>query len=142
MDAKVINEERYAELLAQARPAIIESPEEHDRLLGVAEQLMEKGEQLTPEERRLLALIVFLIDVFETAIEEEDEEEGGMVEPPAPFETLQRLMQAGGLAVSDVEHFFGNPHLAREVLAGKRPISRGEAKELGKFFRVPPKLFQ
>jgi antitoxin component HigA of HigAB toxin-antitoxin module len=51
-------------------------------------------------------------------------------------------MQAGGLAVSDVEHFFGNPHLAREVLAGKRPISRGEAKELGNFFRVPPKLFQ
>jgi HTH-type transcriptional regulator/antitoxin HigA len=143
LDPKVINEERYAELLAQARPAIIESPEEHERLLGVAEQLMEKGEQLTPEERRLLALIVFLIDAFETGIEEDDdeEEEGDRVEPPAPFETLQRLMQARGLAVSDVEHFFGNAHLAREVLAGKRPISRGQAKELGKFFKVPPKLF-
>jgi HTH-type transcriptional regulator/antitoxin HigA len=142
LDPKVINEERYAELLAEARPAIIESPEEHERLLGVAEQLMEKGEQLTPEERRLLALIVFLIDAFETGIEEDDEEEeGGSVEAPAPFETLRRLMQARGLAVSDVEHFFGNAHLAREVLAGKRPISRGQAKELGKFFKVPPKLF-
>ena len=39
------------------------------------------------------------------------------------------------------DHLFGNPHLAREVLEGKRQISKRQAKELGKFFRVPPKLF-
>ena len=32
---------------------------------------------------------------------------------------------------------FGNPHLVAEVLAGRRPISKGQAKALGKLFRVP-----
>ena len=68
---------------------------------------------------------MFLIDAFETGIEEgegdEDEEEDGRETTREHlFETLQRLMQARGLAVSDVEHFFGNAHLTKEVL---RPAS-------------------
>jgi HTH-type transcriptional regulator / antitoxin HigA len=141
LDSQPINEERYAELLAQARPAVIETPQEHERLLDFAERLMEKGDKLAPEEVKLLGLLVFLIESFEASVDAEDDEPEGNAEPPAPHETLQRLLDARGLALSDVEHLFGNVHLAREVLAGKRPISRGQAKELGKFFQVPPKLF-
>ena len=59
----MIDEERYAELLAQARPALIESPEEHEKIRSaLPNSWMEKGEQLTPEERRLLAVFVRVPD--------------------------------------------------------------------------------
>jgi antitoxin component HigA of HigAB toxin-antitoxin module len=135
-------EERYAALLAETRPGVIETPEEHERLLGAAERLMEKGDNLAPEEVKLLALLVFLIEAFEAGVHgDDDEEDDEPSEPPKPFETLQRLMLARNLELSDVEHVFGNGHLAREVLAGRRPISGGQARELAKFFQVPAKLF-
>jgi HTH-type transcriptional regulator/antitoxin HigA len=104
---------------------------------------MERGDALTPEERQALALIVLLIEAFESTIEDEgsedDEEEE---EAPAPHIALARLMQSHGLSLDDVAHIFGNPHIAKEALDGKRAISRSQAKELGRYFRVPPKLFQ
>ncbi len=141
MDSQPVNEKQYAELLAQTRPGVIETPQEHERLLDVAERLMEKGDKLAPEEIKLLGLLVFLIESFEAGGDADSDELEVDAEPPAPHETLQRLLAARGLALSDVEHLLGNVYLAREVLAGKRPISKGQAKELGKFFQVPPKLF-
>ena len=143
MDNETSLEERYAALLAAARPGVIGTPEEHERLLGEAERLMEKGESLAPEEVKLLSLLVFLIEAFEAGIEEGEgeDESDGKADPPEPHQTLERLMRARKLELSDVEHVFGNGHLAQEVLAGKRPISRGQARELAKFFQVPPKLF-
>ena len=70
-----MDEERYGELLKELRPRIIETPEEHDRLLTLAEGLMERGEALTPEERQALALMVLLIEAFESTIEDEDADE-------------------------------------------------------------------
>ena len=140
-------EERYSALLAAARPSVIGSPEEHERLLNEAEELMEKGNVLAPEEVKLLSLLVFLIEAYEAGLEEdegheEDQDEPSLtVNPPEPYETLQRLLQARKLELSDVEHVFGNGNLAREALTGKRSISRGQAKELAKFFQVPAKLF-
>ena len=135
--------DRYAALLATARPGIIDSPHEHERLLNEAESLMEKGNGLAPEEVKLLSLLVFLIETYEAGLEEAEGEDDPafIANPPEPYETLQRLLQARQLELSDVEHVFGNSHLAREVLTGKRPISRGQARELAKFFQVPPKLF-
>lgn len=135
-----MNEERYGQLLAGARPRIVETPEEHERLLALAENLMEKGD-LAEEEEKLLALIVLLIEAYEVSFAADDEDEGEAEEAPAPYVTLQRLMFSHDLKVDDVAHVFGNPHLAKDVLEGKREISKRQAKELGKFFRVPAKLF-
>ena len=140
-----MNEERYGNLLKEIRPRLIESPEEHERLLSVAEALMEKGEALSEEEREALALIVLLVEAFEAQVmgdeaeEEEAEEEG---ETPSPHIALQRLMESHQLEVDDVAPIFGTPHTAREVLEGRRPISRTQAKELSRYFSVPAKLFQ
>ncbi|MDZ4802218.1 MAG: hypothetical protein SGI92_29010 [Bryobacteraceae bacterium] len=140
-----MNEERYGDLLKEIRPRLIETPEEHERLLLVAEALMEKGEQLAEEEREALALIVLLVEAFEAQVlgddadEEEAEEDG---KPPAPHVALQKLMTSNQLEVDDIAPIFGTPHLAREVLEGRRPISRTQAKELSRYFSVPPKLFQ
>ncbi|MEO8657135.1 MAG: transcriptional regulator [Bryobacteraceae bacterium] len=139
-----MNLDRYAELLATARPVVIESEEEHDHMLSVAEGLMEKGENLGPEEEKLLALVVLLIEAFESTVEGSDpdeDEDDGPAEPPKPHETLRRLLEARGLELRDISDFFGNPQIAREALEGRRPISRGQAKQLGNYFRVPPKLF-
>ena|SRR5690242_5116730 len=142
MDDRPIDAARYGELLASAQPGIIETPEEHERLLGIAESIMEKGDTMSPEEAKLLALIVLLVEAFEGSAEASDEDEAQQPHaPPLPHDTLQRLMQARALEVSDIADLFGNPHIAREVLQGRRAISRNEAKQLGRFFQVPPRLF-
>lgn len=139
-----MDETRYGELLKEVRPRIIEDPEEHERLLTIAESMMEKGDSLGEEEREALALIVLLVEAFEARLldEESAEEEEDDGESPSPHVALLRLMNSHQVELADIAPVFGNPHLAREALEGKRPITRGQAKELGKFFRVPPKLFQ
>jgi HTH-type transcriptional regulator/antitoxin HigA len=137
-----MDEQRYGALLADARPRIIETAEEHERLLALAESLMEKGDDLPEEEEKLLALIVLLVEAYEvTSAADDEEEQAEADEPPPPHVTLQRLMYSHDIKLDDVAHVFGNPHLAREVIDGKRAISKRQAKELGKFFRVPPRLF-
>lgn len=138
-----MDEARYGELLKELRPRIIETPEEHERLLSVAENLMEKGDELSEEEREALALVVLLIEAFEASIrEDEEDEEEEEEEAPTPHTALARLMSSHGIELEDIAPIFGNPHIAREVLDGKRPISRSQAKELGRYFRVPEKLFR
>ena len=138
-----MDEARYGELLKELRPRIIETPEEHERLLSVAETLMEKGDALSEEEREALALVVLLIEAFEASIREDDEEDDEEdEEAPTPHGALARLMSSHGVELNDIAPIFGNPHVAREVLDGKRPISRAQAKELGRYFRVPDKLFR
>src|SRR3954452_18655494 len=136
-----MDEERYGALLADARHRLIETADEHERLLALAESLMEKGDELAEEEEKLLAMIALLIEAYELTIASEDEEDGEPHELPRPHVTLMRLMQSHNIQLDDLAHVFGNPHLTREVLDGKREISKRQAKELGKFFRVPPKLF-
>ena len=140
-----MDDTRYGQLLAEVRPALIDTPEEHDRLLTAAEQLMEKGEGLAPEEHRVLELLVFLIKSFEDSVlageEDDDEDDKPEVVQSLPHETLKRLLEARGLEPSDVEHFFGNPSACREALSGSRRISRSQARLLSNFFQVPHKLF-
>ena len=138
-----MDEKRYGELLAEHRPRLIETPDEHERLLTLAESLMEKGDDLSAEEEHLLALMVLLVEAYEThASEEDDEETESPQADPLPRDTLRRLMSSNGIELHDVADIFGNPHIAREVLDGQRPISRTQARHLAKFFRVPEKLFR
>ena len=140
MDELAIDTLKYGQLLAAAIPGIIETPEEHERLLTLAEGLMDKGDQLTPEERKLLELVVVLVELFEREVEDADGEDAPE-EAPLPHETLQRLMQARGWKPEALNDIFGNPHFATEALAGRRNITRGQAKGLGNLFRMPAKLF-
>lgn len=135
-----MNEQDYGRLLSEIRPRVIETAEEHERLLAVAERLMEKGDELTDAEREVLTLCVLLIQVFESHVldtDDMDEEEA-----PTPNVALQRLMESHKMTLEDIAHIFGNPAAAQAAIDGARPISRGQAKQLGKFFRVPAKLFQ
>ena len=138
-----MDENKYGKLLAEHRPRLIETPEEHERLLTLAETLMEKGDGLAAEEEQLLALIVLLVEAYETHGSEEDDDEAESPQAaPSPHDTLRRLMTSKGIELHDIADIFGNPHIAREVFEGQRPISRSQARQLAKFFRVPEKLFR
>src|SRR5260370_29395616 len=94
------DEQRYAELLAAARPRVLNTPEEHERMLTIAEELMDKGASMSAEERKLLELLVLLIHVFEERVETEDDEGVDEHEEqyplPKPHVTLQQLLQSRG----------------------------------------------
>lgn len=146
-DAFAVDPDRYGQLLAAVRPGIIETPEEHERLIGEAEKLVERGEHLPPEEEKLLALLTLLIEAYEAGFYDEEEEEepeealASAHRTAEPHETLGRLLENRGLGIADVIDIFGNPQVAGESLAGRRPISRGQAKQLAQYFQVPVKLF-
>ena len=65
MAAKQINKRKYGALLANALPAVIKTEVENERMLALAEQLIDKGESRTPEEDQLFELVTRLIEDFE-----------------------------------------------------------------------------
>ena len=134
---------RYRELVAEAAPVVIDNEQDYDRLIDRAQQLMERGPQnLSPEEARLLELLVFLIEAaHHNEAADDDDEDKAEAEIPAPHETVRRLLESRRLELSDIEHIFGNPHAAREFMEGRREATRGQAKHLAKFFQAPDKLF-
>src|SRR4051812_2379110 len=109
-----MDENRYGELLKDIRPRIIETAEEHERLLTVAENLMEKGDALSPEEREALALVVLLIEAFEANVLQEDDsgnddqDSEESANPAEPHIALHRLMQRHQLELDDIAPVFGN----------------------------------
>lgn len=58
-----------------------------------------------------------------------------------PIEALRELMAARGLKQRDVVALFRSKGIASEVLAGKRAISKAQAKRLAEYFAVSSALF-
>lgn len=128
-----INPQKYGKLLARVRPAVIRTEGENNRMLTLVEQLMAKGDSLTPEEGELLRLLGKLIADFE--------EEFYHLEDAEPHEVLKELMDARGLKQSDVGKLLGSKGRVSEVINGKRAISKAQAKALAEFFNVSAELF-
>jgi hypothetical protein len=65
MGAIVIDNKKYARVLAKVLPRVITTDEEHERMLAEAEKLMDKGEHRSAEEDAALDLMVRLIKDYE-----------------------------------------------------------------------------
>ncbi len=128
-----IDPTRYKRLLSQTMPVVIESEEENERMLSVVEKLMDKGENLSPEEEKLLKLFAKLIEDFEQRYYHPRE--------AAPLEVLEHLMDARGVKQTHLWEVFGSKGVASEVLNGKRGISKTQARALAHYFHVPADLF-
>jgi len=124
---------RYRRLLSQTMPVVIETEEENERMLAIAEKLMKKGENLSAEEEKLLKLLARLIEDFEQRYYSPHE--------AAPLEVLHHLMEARGIKQSQLWELFGSKGIASEVLNGKRGISKTHARALANYFKVPVDLF-
>jgi HTH-type transcriptional regulator/antitoxin HigA len=122
----------YSHLLSQYIPQVIETEQEYDRALAIAEKLT-FAKNRTPEEKALHKLIVTLIEAYET--------ENYPMAESAPYEILQHLMEASGTRQADLVGVIGSSGVVSEVVNGKRSISKAQAKALGEFFQVTPSLF-
>lgn len=132
--ALAVDTRKYARLLTRTLPAPIETEEEYERLLAQAEKLMEKGESaLTPEEEKLLDLLVMLVEQYE--------EKKYPIDSVSPQAMIYHLMEARGLTPKDLWPMFGSKGVASEVLNGKRAVSKAQAKKLAEFFHVSPAVF-
>ena len=115
--------QRYAELLSEVLPKPIETEAENERALEIVNRLMTKGEKkLSPEERWLLKMLVRLIEDFE--------EKAYPIDEAPPRAVLKVLMEERGLKQIDLAPLFGGRSRVSDVLAGKRGISKAQAKAL------------
>jgi len=132
--AKVFDFEFYKRLLTETVPKIIDSQEEYDRLEIKFENLLDKGELLSPEEDSLFDLLARLLQDYEKR-----------TLPPldstSPAETLKFLMEQNNLKQTDMIEYFGSQGNVSQVLTGKRAISKGAAQKLSKQFKVSTDIF-
>ncbi|MEH1885452.1 helix-turn-helix domain-containing protein [Nostoc sp.] len=122
----------YSSLLAEVAPKVIETEEEYDRALAVAEPLT-FCKNRTPEEKALHKLIVMLIEAYE--------KEFYLMDESAPHEILQHIMEVSNTRQADLVNIIGSSGVVSEIVNGKRSISKSQAKALGDYFKVTPSLF-
>src|SRR5436190_10024726 len=99
---------------------LLKPGQQNERMLAVVEKLMDKGENLSPEEEKLLKLFARLIEDFEKRYYHPKEAE--------PLEVLHHLMEARGVKQTHLWELFGSKGVASEVLRGKRGISKTQAR--------------
>ncbi len=127
-----VNLRRYGRLLAATVPGVVKTEEENERLLAEVDKLMRK-KSLSPEEEKLLDLLVTLIEDFE--------EKHYQLNASTPHAILKELMEARGVKASELWKLFGSKGVASEVIRGKRAISKAQAKALAEYFNVSVDLF-
>lgn len=126
------NKSAYSNLLSQYIPQVIETEEEYDRALAIAEKLT-FAKNRTLEEKALHKLVVTLIETYET--------ENYPMEESTPHEILQHLMESSSIKQADLVGVIGSSGVVSEVVNGKRSISKAQAKALGDYFKVTSNLF-
>ena len=129
----IFNPTTYGSLLADIVPKVIETEEEHDRLLIQFERLHVKKKNRTLEELALYRLLVVLIETYE--------EQQFCVPASLPHEMLQYIMECSGTRQVDLVGLLGSSGVVSEIVNGKRAMSKAQAKALGDRFKVSPSLF-
>ncbi|MCY7375544.1 MAG: hypothetical protein LH472_06185 [Pyrinomonadaceae bacterium] len=123
----------YGSLLADVLPTVIETEEECRRVENIVGELLKKGDNILPEEEKLLDLLSDLIEIYEDKVYP--------IEDAPPHKMLEFLIRENDLKQSDLLHIFGSSGIASEVVNGKRSISKAQAKKLAAFFKVSVGLF-
>jgi HTH-type transcriptional regulator / antitoxin HigA len=127
-----LDRDNYSELLVEFTPQVIESEQEYDRMLAIAERLTFKPERSTAE-IKFLKLIVALIEDYEV--------EHYPMNDVSPHELLQHLMESNHTHQSDLVGMLGSPEIVAQVVNGEKEIDKMQAKTLAEFFKVSPGLF-
>lgn len=122
----------YSNLLAQTAPKVIETEEEYESALELAEHFT-FAKNKTPEERLLYRLLVTLIEVYEA--------ENYPMNEVKPHEVLRHIIEASGISQADLANLIGSENEVCEILSGNKPINQTQAEALGKRFKVSPSLF-
>ena len=129
---------RYGRRLSKTVPRVITSEEEHGRTWARncdRRISMGKGERnMSAEEDALLDLLTSLIRDYEASAYRS--------RPKCkPHEMVAFLLEQRGLKPSDLWIVLGSRSRVSEILAGKRAISKEQAKKLAAFFHVGVAVF-
>ncbi len=134
-----LNKKTYLELLEtiELAPKIIETEAEYEEYLAVAENLIAKKNNRTPEETALFRLLIKLIEDYEEqsyALQDWSDLQ--------PHEILQHLLESSGTKQVDLVGVISpSKGLISTLVSGQRAISKEQAKKLGLYFKVSPALF-
>ena len=112
----------------------IRSEAEYDRATAVAQDLMGRDD-LDEDQGRYLDTIITLISAYEA--KEYDFDRDSL----SPLEALQTLLEANQMTPADLGRVIGSQPYASMILAGKRQISKDNAKKLAERFKVDAGLF-
>ena len=124
---------KYGLLLMETVPQVIESDADLDRAEETVNWLLSKGENLSPEEEKLLELVSDLIEAYEDIHYQ--------IPESSPLDMLRFFMEDRGVKQSDLLSVFGSSGITSEVVNGKRSISKAQARKLAKYFKVSVELF-
>lgn len=128
-----MDRDQYGRLLSRVAPTVIESEAENERVFGVIEKLMAKGEaKLSPKEDALLELLTQLVENFEKRAYPRKKSE--------PSQLVRFLLQERGLKPADLATAAGSRGRLSEILSGRRSISKAQPKRFAEFFHVSPAL--
>ena len=131
---RVIDSVKYAQLLTQTLPLVIETEEENEHFLEVIHSMM--GKELSPEENVLFNLLVTLVEKFE------EQHYPMPIGESSPDRMIRFLMQQRDLELKDIYPIFSNSRgLTSDVVNGKRKPSKAQVKALAEFFHVSSDLF-
>ena len=132
MTTSTIDPRRYGKLLAKTLPAVIETDTENERILAEISRLV-KRTKLSPEEEKLLRLMIRLVEDFE--------EGHYQLKAATPHAALRELMEVRSLRQIDLLPVFRSKGFASEVINGKRAISKAHTRALATLFNVSADLF-
>jgi HTH-type transcriptional regulator / antitoxin HigA len=124
----------YADLLADALPALIETDEQYKQMGKRYGELLGKGRSRAPEETKLMRLLGLLVEDY-------DRRSAMPPDDSTPAEILQFLLEHSGKTIADLLTVFGQRSHVNEALNGKRPISADQARKLANLFSMSPGLF-
>src|ERR1035437_839316 len=125
----------YEQLLIEAAPQVIETEREYEDLVSRAGDLVGKNRKRTPEETKLMRLLLLLVEDYDRchAMPPDDS---------TPAERLQFLVEHSGKSATELLlPVFGQRSHVNEALNGKRAISAAQARKLGHLFQMAPGLF-
>lgn len=126
---------KYAELLTEFMPAVINTDEENEAALRKLDRLIAKGERnWTRAEARIFDLLSLLVERFE-------DQAYPMGNLTSPVDSLRVLMEERGLKQVDLAPIFGGQSVVSDVLKGKREINGRQAKQLADRYHYPVEVF-
>jgi HTH-type transcriptional regulator / antitoxin HigA len=129
---QTINLKVYGQLVADVKPKVIETEDEYEQFLVVAERLTFKQEQ-TPEESALYDLVTMLVEAYET--------EHYPIDKSSPVEVLQHIIESSGIDPTELVNIFGSSEAVTEILAGTKTIDLDQAQALADRFKLSPSIF-
>jgi HTH-type transcriptional regulator/antitoxin HigA len=127
------NPDRYATLLTQYQPKVIQTEAENEQALQQVEALMQQQNR-SPEETVLYELLVILIEKFE-------QEYYAPGKAATPLSMLPFLMEQQNYNPSDLITILGSEEMVTRIMQQQQALTVNQIQALGEFFNVDPSVF-